>query len=183
VAGRFPGAVRHFVCTLVEYRVGPELESLGPMGITVKPFGASAFGENSTQGKLKNMATCGLVVIVEDDQAIRETLQQAIELEGYKVRTAGNGEEALALLKELSTPCLILTDLSMPIMDGYQFIELASKTHTIALIPIVVVSASPRDAEVKVVAESGKIKGLIKKPVDLDYLMKIVTEHCGPPAS
>jgi CheY-like chemotaxis protein len=126
------------------------------------------------------MATCGLVVIVEDDQAIRETLQQVIELEGYKVRTACNGVDAMELLKVLDVPCLILTDLSMPVMDGYAFIELASKTHTIATIPIVVVSAAPNEAQIKVKAESGKIKGLIKKPVDLNYLMKVVVEHCGP---
>ena len=122
-----------------------------------------------------------LIVIVEDDQSIREVLQLAIELEGYEVRTANNGEEAFSLLKELKVPCLILTDLMMPKMNGYEFIELASQTHTIASIPIVIVSATPSESDVKVMTESGKIKGLVKKPVNLDYLMSIVHEHCGTP--
>ena len=126
---------------------------------------------------------CGLIVVVEDDHAIREMLQAAIESEGYVVRTSSNGEEAFSLLKELKVPCLILTDLTMPKMNGYEFIELASQTHTIAAIPIVVVSSSPSEAEMKVMSESGKIKGLIKKPVDLDFLLKIVHEYCGPPPS
>ena len=124
---------------------------------------------------------CGLIVVVEDDKSIREMLQVAIELEGYLCRTASNGDEAIALLKVLKVPCLILTDLMMPGMNGYEFIELASKTHTIAAIPIIVVSAAPNESQVKVMSESGKIKGLVKKPVDLDYLMKIVHSYCGSP--
>ena len=105
------------------------------------------------------------------------------EIHDYGVRTACNGEEALALLKVLDTPCLILTDLMMPVMNGYEFIQLASQTHTIATIPIVIVSATPKESDLKVMSESGKIKGLIKKPFDCDYLMKVVVEHCGPPPS
>ena len=86
-------------------------------------------------------------------------------------------------MKELKVPCLILTDLMMPKMNGYEFIELASKTHTIASIPIVVVSATPNEADTTVMTASGKIKGLVKKPVDIDYLMNIVHKHCGKTAS
>ncbi len=125
-------------------------------------------------------AECGLIVIIEDDQGIREALQTLIELEGYMVRAATNGDEALALLKELKEPCLILTDLMMPGMNGYEFIELASKTHTIASIPIVVVSASPNESDLKVMFDAGKIKGFVKKPVDLDYMLTVVHKHCGP---
>ena len=123
---------------------------------------------------------CALIVLVENDSSIREMLQLAIELEGYKVRTASSGDEAFSLLKELKVPCLILVDPVMPMMDGYKFIELASQTHTIASIPIVIVSTSPNESDVKVVSESGKIKGLVKEPISLEVLMKIVHEHCGP---
>jgi len=126
--------------------------------------------------------TCNssLILIVEDDSSIREVLQFALESEGYLVRTASDGEEAFALLKELKVPCLILTDLMMPGMNGYEFIELASKTHTIASIPIVIVSGTAKKSEVKVMTESGKVKGLVKKPVNLEFLMAIVHENCGP---
>lgn len=125
----------------------------------------------------------GLVVVVEDDPPIREALIMFIELQGYMVRAATNGDEAFALLKELKEPCLILTDLMMPGMNGYEFIELASKTHTIASIPIVVVSASPNELDLKVMSESGKIKGMVKKPVDLDYMLTVLQKHCGPSPS
>lgn len=128
-------------------------------------------------------AASGLVVILEDDQGIREALQACIELEGYIVRTAANGDEAFALLKELKEPCLILTDLMMPGMNGYEFIELASKTHTIASIPIVIVSASPNESVLKVMSDSGKIKGFVKKPVDLDYMLALVHKHCNSSSS
>ena len=106
-----------------------------------------------------------------------------IELQGYMVRAATNGDEAFALLKELKEPCLILTDLMMPGMNGYEFIELASKTHTIASIPIVVVSASPNESDLKVMTDAGKIKGFVKKPVDLDYMLTVLRKHCGPSPS
>ena len=123
--------------------------------------------------------SCSLVVVVEDDQGIREALQMVLESEGYEVRTANDGKEAFSLLKKLKVPCLILTDLMMPGMNGYEFIELASKTHTIASIPIVIVSSSPNESDMKVMTDSGKIKGMVKKPVNLDLLMNIVHEHCG----
>lgn len=122
-----------------------------------------------------------LIVIVEDDQAIREVLKMAIELEGYKVQAVQNGEEAMALLKNLDKACLILTDLMMPVMNGYEFIKLASQTHTIASIPIVVLSASEDENRINRLSETGSVKGLVKKPVDLHYLMGIVHKYCGPP--
>jgi len=123
---------------------------------------------------------CCLVFIVEDDPSIREALQEAIEAEGYPVRVASNGEEALLLLKGLKVPSLILTDLMMPKMNDYEFIEMASNTHTIASIPIVVVSANPEHKAIAEMLDARKIKGLVKKPVDLKYLMSLVHTHCGP---
>lgn len=125
------------------------------------------------------MEACKCVIIIEDDDAIRETLQMVIEAEGYKVKTASNGLEAVALLKTLLSPCLILTDLMMPEMNGYEFISLASETHTIASIPIVVVSAVADPHPINDLTKSGKIKGLIKKPVNLEYLLSVVHDHCG----
>lgn len=124
---------------------------------------------------------CGLVLVVEDNELIREALQAAIESEGYSVRTANNGEEALLILQETKEPCLILTDLLMPRMNGYEFIELVSKTHKIAAIPIVVLSAAPMESKMKTMTDSGKIKGSVKKPVNLDALFSIIHEHCGKP--
>src|SRR3712207_6404701 len=85
------------------------------------------------------------LLVVEDDQDIRETLQQALELEGYQVSTAGNGKEALDILHLAdppSRPHLILLDLMMPIMDGWEFLEKARSTNLLSGIPVVIVSAA-----------------------------------------
>jgi CheY-like chemotaxis protein len=121
------------------------------------------------------------IVVIEDDQPIREMMEAVIKAEGYGVRTACNGEEAMEILKNLDSPRLIITDLSMPIMDGYSFIELANQTDTISNIPIVVISASPLNSKIKEKIATGKIKKLIKKPVNLDYLIEVIVEYCGSP--
>ena len=61
-------------------------------------------GHQETANTSNESRGCGLIVVVEDDHAIREILQAAIESEGYVVRTASNGEEAFSLLKELQVP-------------------------------------------------------------------------------
>ena len=58
------------------------------------------------------------ILIVEDDESIRETLKLLLEVEGYFVTVASNGREALELLKKIDTPFMILLDLMMPVMDG-----------------------------------------------------------------
>jgi CheY-like chemotaxis protein len=87
------------------------------------------------------------VLIVEDDADIRESLGDALEFEGYDVATAGNGFEALRLLRSGLKPGVILLDLVMPIMSGWQFRQVQLADPSLAGIPVVVVSASaPGDA-------------------------------------
>jgi len=127
------------------------------------------------------VARCVQILIVEDDPNIREVLKQAVEFEGYTCTTAEDGQRAYAQLQTMKEPCLILLDLMMPNMNGYEFIELASKTHTVASIPVVVVSAAADASKLKTVDSSGQVKGLIKKPVELESLMATVREWCGEP--
>jgi CheY-like chemotaxis protein len=81
----------------------------------------------------------GRVLIVEDDEAIRETLRELLEFEGFEVATAANGREAVSQLQRTERPCLILLDLMMPVMNGWEFLRKRREDLTIATIPVVVV--------------------------------------------
>lgn len=115
---------------------------------------------------------CKSILVVEDDQDIRDTLGQMLELEGYEVTSAANGQEALAALERIPSPCLILLDLMMPVMNGWEFLERRKEHTAFATIPVVVVSAAGDRAQ------SAVASGYIKKPIDWDGLMKFVTEYC-----
>lgn len=125
---------------------------------------------------MEQQVHCGSVLIIEDDQGIRETLRLTLEIAGYSVFTAANGKEGLDLLPEVPGPCLILLDLMMPIMDGWAFAEELDRDHVLATIPIVVVTAF----EEKATALKKKYE-VVKKPVDIDRLMNIVAHYCGRP--
>ena len=82
------------------------------------------------------------ILIVEDAIDIRQLLQQLFELEGYTVDVASNGMEALTLLQSQSElPRVILLDLMMPVMDGFQFRELQVKDPRLASIPVLLMTA------------------------------------------
>lgn len=116
---------------------------------------------------------CKTILVVEDDDAIRESLRQILEFEGYLVKVATNGKEAIELLKDSERPCLILLDLMMPIMNGWEFLQIHDENVGLATIPVVVVSAAGD--------RSKSVSGVefIKKPVELDLLLKIVDRFCN----
>lgn len=116
---------------------------------------------------------CKSILVVEDDDGIRDVMRFALETEGYSVFTAANGKEGLEMLPRMSKPCLILLDLMMPVMDGWEFSEALEKDMVMATIPIVVVSAFG-DRKQPIGS-----KGLIKKPVDLEMLLQIAGRWCG----
>ncbi|MGE3609437.1 MAG: response regulator [Bacteriovoracaceae bacterium] len=117
---------------------------------------------------------CKSIMIIEDDQEIRDMLKLAIEMEGHSVITASNGKEGLEILESIELPCLILLDFMMPIMNGWEFAEAANKDIVLATIPIVMVTAySEKAGQIK------GTKGILKKPVDIDALLKIVVQYCG----
>ena len=115
---------------------------------------------------------CSSVLIVEDERDIRETLKQVLELEGYNAITASNGKEAIEMLATIPRPCLILLDLMMPVMDGWQFLEAQREDIILATIPVVIVSAAGEKAK------SAGASAFIKKPVELDCLLSLVKQYC-----
>lgn len=113
------------------------------------------------------------ILVVEDDFDIRDTLAQILEAEGYVVRGAANGHEALELLRRDrgDLPALILLDLMMPVMNGWQFRAEQLQDPELATIPVVVISA---DASVHQKAASIDAASFLKKPVQLETLLDTV---------
>lgn len=120
-------------------------------------------------------STSKTVLIVEDNTDIREMLKMALEYRGYKVYEAENGQKGLEALSKLKAPCLILLDLMMPVMNGWEFMEALREDMTLLTIPIVVVTAYSEKAN----SLSDKTEGIIKKPIDLKKLYQSVDDWCG----
>ena len=118
------------------------------------------------------------VLIVEDDPDIRETIAQILEEEGYEVRGASNGKQALDLLREGARPQLILLDLMMPVMDGWLFRTEQRSDPAIADIPVIVISA---DGNLRQQAAKIQANGYLRKPVGIDTLLTTVQRYVKPP--
>jgi two-component system chemotaxis response regulator CheY len=114
------------------------------------------------------------ILMVDDDPDIRDALRGILEDEGYSVEEAANGREALTLLEKV-TPCVILLDLMMPVMDGFQFLEAVSGTPRASL-PVIVLTAQPSGA-------LQDVRKVLHKPVPLDVLLASIAEHCSSATS
>src|SRR5262245_22661189 len=113
------------------------------------------------------------VLIVEDDADLREMMAQLLALEGFVATTVANGLEALEYLERGDKPDIILLDLMMPVMDGWEFRRQQQSDPTLASVPVVILSAldQRRAAEVNAVA-------FLKKPLDFDRLLQLVRQYC-----
>ena len=114
------------------------------------------------------------ILVVDDDPDIRETLAELLQEEGYAVSSAAHGGEALSALRTDPRPDLILLDLMMPIMDGWQFRAEQKKDPELASIPVVIISATGRD---EFVSSLGAAQ-FLKKPINLEQLLAAVEQHC-----
>ena len=117
------------------------------------------------------------VLIVDDDGGIRGVLQEILQDEGHRVESAGNGLEALRKLEDAATrPCVILLDLMMPVMNGWEFMSRRREMDGVSKIPVVVISA---DANVRANATSLGAEEYLEKPIDLDRLLTTVDRYCS----
>src|SRR5262245_45714290 len=82
------------------------------------------------------------ILVVEDDTDLRDTLSDALRMEGYDVVAVEHGEAALRHLQRGLKPCMILLDLMMPVMDGWTFRREMLKDDDLAAIPVVVMTAA-----------------------------------------
>lgn len=117
------------------------------------------------------------ILIVEDDQATREALAALLREEGYSVASAINGRDALDQMQGGLSPCLILLDLMMPIMNGWEFREQISRAPAFARIPFVLLSAHEADGS-SIYKEASAI---LPKPIEFEDLMVTVNRLCGGP--
>jgi CheY-like chemotaxis protein len=113
------------------------------------------------------------ILIVEDDDSIRNTLKIALEFEGYHVEAGSNGKEGLDLLYQMERPCLIILDMMMPVMDGLGFLAALKKEPQFAGLSIIIVTAFSEKTQA-----TSQVSQVIKKPVDLNYLLDIVRHYC-----
>jgi CheY-like chemotaxis protein len=115
------------------------------------------------------------ILLVEDDPSTRDAMALALELQGYNVVTAADGQQALDHLRGDGRPCVILLDLMMPIVDGWAFRRQQQLDPSLASIPVVVVSA---DGSVPQKAAALGAADYLQKPVDVDQLVAAVRRHC-----
>jgi two-component system response regulator CpxR len=107
------------------------------------------------------------VLVVDDDQDIRDTVAAALETEGYRVRCAANGAQALALMHGYKPEAIVL-DLSMPIMSGWELLDAVHELRELREIPVVVLSAMRAPAGVE----------HLDKPVSLEELLETLERMC-----
>jgi len=113
------------------------------------------------------------VLLVDDDQDIRESLSELLDASGYVVLQAENGQIALDVLKTTPRfPCVVLLDLSMPVLDGREFLRRRASDPILRDIPVVVVSGSNPPAE-----PLPGIDEYLKKPVKFERLMEIISHY------
>lgn len=113
------------------------------------------------------------VLVVEDDLLLQNSLRDVLEFEGYQVVTANNGLEALKVLAGNGRPGLILLDLMMPVMDGWEFLDKRGREGTLGEVPIVVFTAAGEKKLKDIEAAA-----VIRKPIDLDVLLDHVKRLC-----
>jgi len=124
----------------------------------------------------------GPILIVDDDQDIRDALADTLARRGFDVITAANGREALELIRTVATaPSVILLDLMMPVMDGYAFLEEQKKDPAMASIPVAIVTAGHGVDHSRL----GIVPPIVSKPFDVPRLIGILHDlrsQAGPSA-
>ena len=119
------------------------------------------------------------LLLVEDDDSIREIVSEVLASRGYEVLSARNGREALEVLRRraASPPRVILLDLMMPDMDGRQFLAERRKDPAMVPIPVIVLTAAGRTQ----VSPELDVAAWLSKPVELDRLLATVAQYCPAP--
>lgn len=117
-----------------------------------------------------------LVVLIDDEGAVRESVTDALDAEGYEVVAFPNGRAALDFLEHSDVaPAVILLDLVMPVMDGWEFLRQQSRTPRLSTVPVVLVSAqADRHRTESEAAGHHRLAGHIQKPVRLANLCEVV---------
>src|SRR5258708_9831738 len=117
------------------------------------------------------------ILVVDDDESIREFVQMALSDEGYSVLQAANGSVALEIVKREAVDLIIL-DMRMPVMDGWAFLT-AYQRMTSPRALVIAVSANNRAMS----ATTADVVDFIPKPFDLGHLIDLIASHTQPPTA
>jgi CheY-like chemotaxis protein len=109
----------------------------------------------------------GSILVVDDNAQIVQALSELLQIEGFTVFTAQNGLVALNKMRAAHSISLVLLDLWMPIMDGWEVLRQKTSDADIAEIPVVLVSAVPPDS-------LDGVEAILKKPVSPPHLLAVV---------
>jgi CheY-like chemotaxis protein len=121
-------------------------------------------------------ACARLVMVVEDDRDVRETIAEILADHSYETLLASNGQEALTSLRTAAEkPCVILLDIMMPVMNGWEFRALQKIEAALSEIPVVVITAH---ADASRAAAEMEAAGFLRKPVKLESLLASVSRFC-----
>jgi CheY-like chemotaxis protein len=115
-----------------------------------------------------------LVAIVEDDSEFRNMLRELLEEEQYRVIAVANGAEALEKLRGETLPNVILLDISMPVMDGFDFLRYRNEDPQLATVPVVLVTnAKPHERP------TIGVNDVVRKPIDIDEILFAIKRYCA----
>lgn len=114
------------------------------------------------------------VLIIDDDDDIRQTVADALEIEHLVVHSARHGQEALDLLKGGLRPCLILLDMVMPVMDGWKFAQAVAADPALSGLRLCVFSATGLSPSQPI---PEKVVAVLRKPVRLEALLEVIHRH------
>lgn len=118
------------------------------------------------------------ILVIDDTPDLQRSIIQFLNMEGYETVGAANGQEALDTLAH-TIPDLVITDLLMPVMDGYSFIEHIKADAQLRDIPVVVFSAKPDDDSQDKALALGAVR-FIRKPGSIDQILDTVNEIMQP---
>ena len=118
------------------------------------------------------------ILLVEDNSELRRSLEWLLTGEGYAVVTAIHGADALGKLQAGLRPCLIILNLEMPEMNGFEFRKAQLQDAQLASIPLVIYSAL---SDPHMFAAQLKAAAYFQKPLDVEALLRVVEAHCRPP--
>jgi CheY-like chemotaxis protein len=110
------------------------------------------------------------VIVVEDDPPLRQSITDVLELASCEVHGFAEGRPALDYLREDRRTCLVLLDLMMPGMNGWEFLDTKRADESVSSVPVVVMTATPNP---------GVMAPVLRKPMKIDSLLAAVDRHCS----
>jgi CheY-like chemotaxis protein len=116
------------------------------------------------------------ILLIDDDETVRATLQDLLAESGFEVATAADGIQALRYLRTHPPPSLIILDLMMPFMDGFEFRRTILEDPALEKVPVVITTALTRQFQEQ---NSLRAAAYLHKPLEFGRLLEVVRTHCG----